>query len=337
MFDGVSLAGWDVRAAEEQWWRVADGMIVGGSLEEKVPRNTFVATKDSFENFELTLKIRIRGAGGFVNSGIQIRSERVPTSHEMKGYQVDVGPGWWGKLYDESRRNKVIGEPQDPQAIAAVIKEDDWNEYRIPRKGRRSARGSTASRRLTTSSRMQVFPSAAGSASRCTAAEKRLVEVKDIRIESLAATASAEASPAPKSPASGMKASNAEEAVPLSATDEAAQFRLPEGFTAELVLEESTDPANRFGKFVALAFDAHGRLWTTTAFEYPVDGNESPEVARRLFAAGGRDKVIVVDDPWAAKARPAAGVRRGARDPTRRAAVSGRRLRAIRHRGPLLS
>ena len=110
-------------------------MILGGSLTENVPHNTFLSTKDSFDNFELAFTIRIRGAGGFVNSGIQIRSTRVPHSHEMKGYQVDAGPGWWGKLYDESRRNKVIGEPKDAKALAAAIKEGDWNEYRIRAEG----------------------------------------------------------------------------------------------------------------------------------------------------------------------------------------------------------
>ena len=135
LFDGSSLTGWESLDAEAKWWKAADGMIVGGSLEENVPHNTFLATQDVFGNFELTLKIRLRGGGGFVNSGVQIRSERVPKSHEMSGYQVDVGPGWWGKLYDESRRNKVIGEPVDPQALAAAIKEGDWNDYRIRAEG----------------------------------------------------------------------------------------------------------------------------------------------------------------------------------------------------------
>ena len=121
-----------------------------------------------------------------------------------------------------------------------------------------------------------------------------LFEVKDVKVEPLAATPAT----------SGTKAGKAAGSVPLSAADEAGHFTLAEGFTAELVLEESTDPANAYGKFVALAFDAHGRLWTTTAMDYPVDGNESPEASRRLFEAGGRDKVLVVDDPWAAKPSP---------------------------------
>ncbi len=292
LFDGASLTGWDVRVGEEKWWKAADAMIVGGSLTADVPHNTFLATKDSFDNFELTFKIRIRGAGGFVNSGIQIRSVRVPDSHEMAGYQVDAGPGWWGKLYDESRRNKVIAEPKDAQSLAAVIKEGDWNDYKIRAEGPAIRSWINGVSALDYVEQDAAIPLTGQIGIQVHGGGKALVEVKDVKIEKLPAAA-----PKP----AGMKVGNAEGTVPLSAAEEAAHFTLPDGFTAELVLEESTDPANRVGKFVALSFDAKGRLWTTTAFEYPVDATESPEVSRRLFAAGGRDKVVVVDDPWAAK------------------------------------
>jgi len=300
LFDGASLAGWDVRAGEEKWWKAVDGMIVGGSLGEHVPHNTFLSTKESFDNFELSFKIRVRGAGGFVNSGMQIRSERVPTSHEMRGYQVDAGPGWWGKLYDESRRNKVIGEPRNPQALAAAVKEGDWNDYKIRAEGPAIRSWINGVAALDYVEQDSAIPLAGQIGIQVHGGGQALVEVKDIRIETLAAPP-----PVPNPSSAAMKVVSAEQgAVPLTAAEEASQFTLPDGFTAELVLEESTDPTNPYGKFVAIAFDAHGRLWTTTAFEYPVDGNESPEVSRRLFATGGRDKVIVVDDPWATKPSP---------------------------------
>ena len=66
LFDGKSLAGWETVEGDKRWWTVADEAITGGSLTETVPHNTFLATKESFQNFELTLKIRIRGGGGFV-------------------------------------------------------------------------------------------------------------------------------------------------------------------------------------------------------------------------------------------------------------------------------
>ena len=55
----------------------------------------------------------------------------------MSGYQVDAGDKWWGKLYDESRRNKVIADSPDSAAVTASIRAGDWNDYRILAEGPR--------------------------------------------------------------------------------------------------------------------------------------------------------------------------------------------------------
>ena len=60
------------------------------------------------------------------NSGVQFRSVRIP-HHEMSGYQADIGEGYWGSLYDESRRNKVL-VPASEEAVKALNK-TDWNHY----------------------------------------------------------------------------------------------------------------------------------------------------------------------------------------------------------------
>lgn len=133
LFDGQTLAGWE---GDPAWWRVEGGELRGGSATQNVPRNFFLATEKSYQNFDLRVKLRLTGTG-FVNSGVQIRSVRVPGNTEMSGYQVDFGPGWYGKLYDESRRNKVIADSTDPKAVLAAVKEGDWNEYRILAEGRR--------------------------------------------------------------------------------------------------------------------------------------------------------------------------------------------------------
>ena len=129
LFDGKSFKGWTIRSGEEKWWRIEGGEIVGGSLDQKIPHNTFITTKKRYANFELKLKVKVEGSKK-PNAGIQIRSERVPDHHEMIGYQADVGPGWWGKLYDESRRRKVIGDYLKPE-VAKAVKPDAWNDYRI--------------------------------------------------------------------------------------------------------------------------------------------------------------------------------------------------------------
>ena len=133
LFDGKSLDGWEIRKGEEEWWRIEDGCIVGGSLERKIPKNTFITAPRRYANFELSLEVKVTGKKP--NAGIQIRSERIPDHHEMIGYQADVGPGWWGKLYDESRRRKVIGDYVSEEAATAV--KDGWNTYRIRCEGPR--------------------------------------------------------------------------------------------------------------------------------------------------------------------------------------------------------
>jgi hypothetical protein len=131
LFDGRTLDGWE---GNMQSFRVEDGAIVGGSLKERIPRNEFLTYKQEFADFELRLKFKLVGKGA--NAGVQIRSRRIPNHHEMIGYQADMGDGWWGCLYDESRRRKVLARP-NAEELAKALKADDWNDYVIRCQGRR--------------------------------------------------------------------------------------------------------------------------------------------------------------------------------------------------------
>ena len=53
----------------------------------------------------------------------------------MIGYQADLGQNYWGALYDESRRNKILAAPKKEE-LDEVLKRDDWNRYRILCEGR---------------------------------------------------------------------------------------------------------------------------------------------------------------------------------------------------------
>jgi hypothetical protein len=109
---------------------VRDGVIVGGSLEGN-PRNEFLATKKPYANFVLRLEYRLVGTKGFVNSGVQFRSVRIPEPpNEMSGYQADIGAGHSGCLYDESRRKKFLARATDEQ-IKRLEKPAEWNRYEI--------------------------------------------------------------------------------------------------------------------------------------------------------------------------------------------------------------
>jgi hypothetical protein len=131
LFDGKTLDGWE---GNEKLFRIEEGAIVGGTLKERIPRNEFLATKKNYADFELRLKFKLKGQGA--NAGVQLRSERIPNHHEMIGYQADLGDGWWGALYDESRRNKVLIGPKK-EDMEKIIKRDDWNDYRIRCEGKR--------------------------------------------------------------------------------------------------------------------------------------------------------------------------------------------------------
>lgn len=135
LFDGETLEGWDFTPGV---WRIGDGVIAAGSPDRKVPRNEFISTKKNYANFDLRLKIKCSGDPdtGMINSGIQIRSARLPNGH-MAGYQVDVGAGWFGKIYDEHRRKPLYGEPLDPEALAEAVDVFGWNEFRILAEGPR--------------------------------------------------------------------------------------------------------------------------------------------------------------------------------------------------------
>jgi hypothetical protein len=136
LFDGKTFAGWD--GDTKKTWRIEDGCLVGGALTQKQPRNEFLATKKEYGDFVLKLKFKLLGDAKktFVNSGVQLRSQRIRDSHEMIGYQADLGDGFWGSIYDESRRNKVLAAA-DQKAMHKALKAGEWNEYVIRAEGRR--------------------------------------------------------------------------------------------------------------------------------------------------------------------------------------------------------
>ena len=126
LFDGKTITGW--AGDTQRTWRIEKGALVGGSLTQTVPHNDFFCTAREFKNFDLRLKVKLTGTG-FVNGGIQFRSQRLKNPvFEMTGYQADMGEGYWGCLYDESRRNKVLAHTH-AAIIKRIVKPNDWNDY----------------------------------------------------------------------------------------------------------------------------------------------------------------------------------------------------------------
>ena len=134
LFNGKDFTGWE--GDTEKTWKIEDGCIVGGTLDAVVPRNEFLCTKKTYADFELKVTFKLTGEKAKANAGVQFRTKRIPNDHEVSGYQADAGQDYWGALYDESRRNKILAKPAK-DAIEKLVKHDDWNEYAIRCEGPR--------------------------------------------------------------------------------------------------------------------------------------------------------------------------------------------------------
>ena len=70
------------------------------------------------------------------NAGIQFRTKRIPNHHEVSGFQADIGQDYWGALYDESRRKKVLAKPEK-DVVAKIATLGTWHTYKIRCEGDR--------------------------------------------------------------------------------------------------------------------------------------------------------------------------------------------------------
>ncbi len=119
LVNGGDLTGWEGNTA---LWSAAGESIIGKS--PGIKHNEFLSSKQNYGNFILSLRFRLKDGQG--NSGVQFRSVRVPGT-EMSGYQADIGENYWGCLYDESRRNRVLAKAS--AKAMETLKKDGWNHY----------------------------------------------------------------------------------------------------------------------------------------------------------------------------------------------------------------
>ncbi len=151
IFDGTSLKGWD---GDPAFWRVENGAIVGETTAEKpLKANTFLIWRGGQpKDFELKIEYRLSAT----NSGIQYRSVEVPDQGKwvLKGYQADLDfeNRWTGQLYEErgrmflalrgqatqvieGQKARVIGSLESADALKALVKNGDWNQFHIIARG----------------------------------------------------------------------------------------------------------------------------------------------------------------------------------------------------------
>ncbi|MBM4113293.1 MAG: DUF1080 domain-containing protein [Phycisphaerae bacterium] len=149
-FEGRTLDGWD---GDRSFWLVEDGAIVGRSTRERpVPHSQYLAWTGTMpDDFELRCQVRLVGG----NSGIQYRSRRVPGHADMAGFQADLDAAnaYTGALYEghgrglmSARGEQVEWTPEGKRVLArfgseaalrAVIRDGEWNDYRIEAIGTR--------------------------------------------------------------------------------------------------------------------------------------------------------------------------------------------------------
>jgi len=122
-FNGKDLSGWRAsREVDEPVWTIQDGEIIGKT--DGLKHNSFLVSDYSLADFRFTVEVKLTPNNA--NSGIQFRS--IPlASGEMRGYQADMGDGWWGKLYEESARGLL----EKSDAAEESVRQGDWNRYEI--------------------------------------------------------------------------------------------------------------------------------------------------------------------------------------------------------------
>lgn len=129
LFNGKDLEGWD---GNPDVWRVVDGYI-SGQIEKLEGGNTFLVYKHPFSNFVLEAEYVLVDNKG--NSGIQYRSKQSARGENkwvVKGYQADIGVGWFGKLYEEGGRGILAGTYKNEPKLKGG---NEWNHYRVTANG----------------------------------------------------------------------------------------------------------------------------------------------------------------------------------------------------------
>jgi len=132
LFNGKNLKGWQ---GDKDLWSAKDGVITGSTHGNRIKQNTFLSTKKSYSDFVLRVKVKLENH----NSGIQFRSDQLP-DHGAAGYQADIAEQtYFGMLYEEKKRGfmpywETLSQ-EDKDAIQAIVKKGDWNQFEITCKG----------------------------------------------------------------------------------------------------------------------------------------------------------------------------------------------------------
>jgi hypothetical protein len=129
LFNGLDLDGW-VQLNGTARFAVENGTVVGSCVIGSP--NSFLCTKEKFADFILEFEVYVEPD---LNSGVQIRSESIPTykAGRVFGYQVEIDAsarGWSAGIYDEARRGWLCTLDGNEPARKA-FKVCEWNTMRV--------------------------------------------------------------------------------------------------------------------------------------------------------------------------------------------------------------
>ncbi len=123
------LANWDDWTGESDYWDLSDAGVLRG--ESKGGDYHFAWTKKhDYRDFELHAVVKMTGDGA--NSGVGVRL-RPKSPQEAPGYQFDMGPNYWGCLWEEGGAGMVKEYPQ--HYAERLVKASSWNHWYIVAKG----------------------------------------------------------------------------------------------------------------------------------------------------------------------------------------------------------
>jgi hypothetical protein len=118
-----SLKGWTYEPA---YWKLEAGMFHG--LTPGTKDHHYAYTQQDYADFELHADVKLVGN----NSGVCIRL--APTDFDnAPGYQIDMGEGYWGSLWDERGRGMVSKYPTED--AVKLVRQGDWNHYYVRARG----------------------------------------------------------------------------------------------------------------------------------------------------------------------------------------------------------
>jgi Domain of Unknown Function (DUF1080) len=120
LFNGKDLAGFKY---QPEFWKAEAGVLLGSTPGGSEHHYMYTERAD-YADFEMHADVKLVGN----NSGICIRI--APTSFDdVPGYQVDMGDGYWGCLWDERGRGMIAKYPKED--VDQFLHVDEWNHYYV--------------------------------------------------------------------------------------------------------------------------------------------------------------------------------------------------------------